>query len=190
MKKTANVNVVMLSVGEQQYPQDYLAKVISALEKEVSKMDCNLLGCYSVMNFSDAEKVLSEIEDKQVDLFIVDFVSWHITINVMHILKKYRDVPLLIWGIGGFTDNTGKLHAPAAGAGVTGFVPIVKELGFKYKIIMEKPDEEHAFSRVADYIHSVSCAKRIKSARIGLIGYADMGLYTCAYDKTALFKKL
>jgi len=190
MKNMLKANVVMLSVGEQQYPQDYLGKVIDEINTEVKKMDCNLLGCYKVMNFSDAERVLDEIKDKKVDLFIVKFVSWHITINAMHILKNYRDVPVLIWGIGGFTDATGKLHAPAAGAGVTGFVPIIKEMGFTYKIIMEKPDAPHEYAKVADYIHSISCAKTIRASRIGLIGYADMGLYACAYDKTALFKKL
>ena len=190
MKTLEKANVIMLSVGEQQYPQDYLAGVIAELEKEVGKMDCNLLGAYTVMNFKDAEKTADIIKDKNVDLFIVDFVSWHITINIMHILKNFRNVPVLVWGIGGITDKSGKLHAPAAGAGVTGFVPVIKEMGYKYKVIMEKPDDAHAYSDVADYIHSVSCAKTIKASRIGLIGYADMGLYTCAYDKTALFNKL
>lgn len=190
MKNMKKANVVMLSVGEQQYPQDYLAKVIAETDAEVKKMDCNLLGCYTIMNFADAEAVLAEVQDKKVDLFIVKFVSWHITINVMHVLKNFRDVPLLIWGIGGMTDKTGKLHAPAAGAGVTGFIPIVKEMGYTYKTIMEKPDEAHRYVDIADYIHAVSCAKTIKSARIGLIGYADMGLYACAYDKTGLFKKV
>ena len=80
--------------------------------------------------------------------------------------------------------------APAAAAGITGFLPVVKEFGYKYKVILEKPDSEHSFDEVAKYIHEVSCAKTIRAARMGLIGYADMGLYTCAYDKTALFKKL
>lgn len=190
MKNMQKANVVMLSVGEQQYPQDYLDKVINEINTEVKKMDCNLIGCYKVMNFSDAERVSEDIKDKKIDLFIVKFVSWHITINAMHILKNYRDVPILVWGIGGVTDSTGKLHAPAAGAGVTGFIPIIKEMGFKYKIVMEKPDSEHKYAEVADYIHSVSCAKKIRASRIGLIGYADMGLYACAYDKTGLFKKL
>lgn len=190
MKNMLKANVVMLSVGEQQYPQDYLADVINEINAEVKKMDCNLLGCYKIMNFDDAQKTAEELADKKVDLFIVKFVSWHITINVMHILKNFRDVPILIWGIGGITDKNGKLHAPAAGAGVTGFVPIVKEMGFKYKIIMEKVNSPHSYKEVADYIHSVSCAKTIRAAKIGLIGYADMGLYACAYDKTGLFNKL
>lgn len=190
MKNMLKANVVVLGVGEQQYPQDYLAKVLDEINGEVKKMDCNLVGCYKVMNFSDAEKAADDLAGKKVDLFIVEFVSWHITINAMHILKNYRDVPVLIWGIGGIYDKTGKLHAPAAGAGVTGFTPIIKELGFKYKIIMEEVNAPHSYAEVADYIHSVSCAKTIRASRIGLIGYADMGLYACAYDKTGLFKKI
>ena len=190
MKNMQKANVVVLSVGEQQYPQDYLAKVISETDAEIRKMDCNLIGCYTVMNFGDAERVATELSGYSVDLFIVKFVSWHITINAMHILKSFRDTPILVWGIGGITDMNGKLHAPAAGAGITGFIPIIKEMGYKYKIIMEKPNAPHAYDKVWDYIHAVSCAKTVKSARIGLIGYADMGLYACAYDKTGLFKKI
>ena len=74
MKNMLKANVVMLSVGEQQYPQDYLDKVITEINTEVKKMDCNLLGCFKVMNFSDAERVAEELKDKKVDLFIVKFV--------------------------------------------------------------------------------------------------------------------
>lgn len=190
MKNMQKAKVVMLSVGEEMYPQDYLDNVISTLKTEVGKMDCDLMAAYKIMNFSDAENVYEKIKDKKVDLFILNFVSWHITINVMHVLKNFRDVPLLVWGIGGTTDKTGKLHSPAAAAGITGIMPILKELGFKYKIILEKPDSPHEYAKVSDYIHSVSCAKTIRASRIGLVGYADMGLYTCAYDKTGLFKKL
>ncbi len=188
MKNMQKANVVVLGVGEQQYPQDYLAKVLDEINAEVAKMDCNLIGNYKVMNAADAEKTADALKGQKVDLFIVEFVSWHITINVMHILKDYRDVPVLVWGVAGKTDASGKLHAPAAGAGVTGFVPILKEMDYKYKIVMEEVNAPHAYAAVADYIHSVACAKTVRNARIGLIGYADMGLYTCAYDKTNLFK--
>ncbi|MEG2938983.1 MAG: hypothetical protein RR829_02045, partial [Oscillospiraceae bacterium] len=87
-------------------------------------------------------------------------------------------------------DEKGKLHSPAALAGITGFLPIAREFGFKHHVIAEVPDAPHATSEVQHYIHMVACAKRIRASRIGLIGYADMGLYICAYDKVALFKKL
>ena len=85
-------------------------------------MECNLMGSYKIMCFADAERVVEALKGKQVDLFIVNFLSWHITPYVMHLLKNYRDTPLLIWGIGGTTDSTGKLHSPAAAAGITGIV--------------------------------------------------------------------
>ena len=190
MKNMQKANVVMLNVGEEMYPQDYLGALIKTLREEVSKMDCNLVASHTLMCMKDAENAAEALIGKPIDLFIVNFVSWHITPYVMHVLKNYRNVPLLIWGIGGTTDKTGKLHSPAAAAGITGFMPIVKEFGFKYKVILEKPDSEHEYAAVADYIHSISCAKTVRASRIGLIGYADMGLYTCAYDKTGLFTKL
>lgn len=63
MKNMTKANVVMLSVGEQQYPQEYLDVIIKEIDAEVAKMDCNLLGCYKIMNFSDAEKVAEAIKD-------------------------------------------------------------------------------------------------------------------------------
>ncbi|MBE6948200.1 MAG: hypothetical protein E7454_08165 [Ruminococcaceae bacterium] len=190
MKNMQKINVVMLHLGEEQYPQEYLDNVAGELREQVGKMDCNLMGSYKIMCFADAEQVVEALKGKQVDLFILNFLSWHITPYVMHLLKDYRQTPLLIWGIGGTTDSTGKLHSPAAAAGITGFMPIAKEFGFKYKLILEKPDSKHEYAQVADYIHSVACAKTVRASRIGLIGYADMGLYPLSYDKKALFKKL
>ena len=190
MKRFLKSDVIVLNVGEQQYPQDYISNAADIISEGIKRMECNIVGCYSVMNFSDAQKVAEEIKEKKIDLFIINFLSWHITPNVMHIIKNYTQVPLLIWGIGGVTDKTGKLHSPAAAAGITGFLPIIKEFGFKYKVILEKPDSPHSFEEAQRFIHNVNSAKTIKSSRIGLIGYADMGLYTCAYDKTQLFKKL
>ena len=39
MKLLQKANVVMLSVGEQQYPQDYLTNVIEELEKEIARLE-------------------------------------------------------------------------------------------------------------------------------------------------------
>ncbi len=191
MKNVEKANVVILNLGEAMYPQDYLGKVISEVNAAVRKMDCKVLSAHKIMCGDDAEKAAKQIaSDVRPDLFIVNFVSWHITPYVMTVLRDYTDVPLLVWGIGGKTDPTGKLHSPAAAAGITGFMPVVREFGFKYKLIAEMPDSPHEYAQVEHYIKLVAAAKRIKKSRIGLVGYADMGLYTVSYDKTALLKKM
>ena len=139
MKNRKTADVIILNVGEEQYPQEYLGNVADTVSNEIQKMECNVKGRFTVMNFADAQRVAGTLKDTTMDLFIINFLSWHITPNVMHIIKDHTDTPLLIWGIGGVTDKTGKLHSPAAAAGITGFLPIVKEFGFKY---LEYPDKK------------------------------------------------
>lgn len=190
MKNMGKAKVVMLNLGDAQYPQDYLNNIIDELRREVGKMNLDLIACHSIMCGEDVQNVEKDLKGKEIDLIITNFVSWHITPYIMSVLKNYRDIPLLIWGIGGTVDKTGKLQSPAAAAAITSFIPIIRELGFKYEIICEKPDEPHRYADVERFVHLVASAKKIKNARIGLIGYADMGLYSCAYDKTGIFKKL
>jgi len=110
VKNTRQLNVIMLNLGEAMYPQDYLEDVIKKVQEAVSDMECNLVGCYKVMSEKDAGECSRLIEGSPVDLFILNFVSWHITPYVMHILKNYTHIPLLIWGIGGTTDKTGRIN--------------------------------------------------------------------------------
>ena len=101
MKNMKMADVIIFNVGEEQYPQDYLGNVADIISAKIEKMECNVKGRFSVMNFSDAQKVADELKDTTADLFIINFLSWHITPNIMHIIKNHTDVPLLIWGIGG-----------------------------------------------------------------------------------------
>ncbi|MBO4264663.1 MAG: hypothetical protein J5922_01110 [Clostridia bacterium] len=190
MKNMEKANVIILNVGDSQYPQDYLGALIEEVNSNVRKMNCNVLAEYTIMNEKDAIAAKEGVKSMTTDLFIINFVSWHITPYVMNVVKNYRNVPLLIWGIGGFTDKSGKLVSPAAAAGITGIMPIVREMGYKYKLIAEKPDTPHSYDEVSHYIDLVGAAKKIRASKIGLIGYADMHLYTCAYDMTNLFKQI
>ena len=147
--KLEKIRVALLSVGDQQYPQDELDLAIGRVRRAVDAMPCVAEAVWAkIMNDEDATAAEQSLKDQRFDAIVVNYVSWHITPYVMRTLKHFRDVPVLVWGIGGHTDASGKLHAPAP------------------------------------------AAKAVRSARIGLVGYADMGLYSCAYDKTLAFNKL
>jgi L-fucose isomerase-like protein len=172
------------------YPQDFLAGVIKEVRDCVENMDADIVACHTVMCGEDGEAAARALSGLDFDVIIANFVSWHITPYVMQILKNYRGTPVLVWGIGGKTDAGGKLHSPAAAAGVTALVPVLKEMGYSYKVICQKPDEPLREKEAAGFLRVAAAARKIRSARIGLVGYADMGLYTCAYDKLAVFDKL
>lgn len=189
--KLEKIRVAILAVGDQQYPQDELGKAIERVRAAVSAMPCvREVECAKIMNDADADTAEQALKEQHFDAIVVNYVSWHITPYVMRTLKHFRDVPILVWGIGGTTDATGKLHAPAAGAGVTALGPLLREMGYRWRLILEKPDEALRAADAERFLRMAAAAKAVRGARIGLFGYADMGLYSCAYDKTLAFRKL
>ena len=189
--KVQPTKVIILSVGDQQYPQDDLAKVIDRVRAGVRSLpSAEVVYEAKIMNDPDADKVAAEVAELHFDAIIVNYVSWHITPYIMRTLKDYPTVPVLVWGIGGWTDASGKLIAPASAAGTTAIGPVLRQFGFKHVLINEKPDEELRLKDVDRFLRAVGAMKAVRHSRIGLYGYADMGLYSCSYNKPLAYEKL
>ena len=190
MQTEEKTRVVILSLGEEMYPQDYLDQVIGTVRQAVIAMDVQVVYADTVMSEHDGQRVREALKEKTFDVIIANFVSWHITPYVMQALKDYTHIPILVWGIGGKTYPSGTLHSPAAAAGITAFVPLLKAMKYKYHIICEKPDTPIQTQAVEAFLRLCGTARSIRNSHIGLIGYADMGLYTCSYDKFEVFNEL
>ena len=183
------LKAVVLSLGDGMYPRDFLDEAIESVWAALENMDAEIAAKYVIMNDADGIQAERDLKGREVDLIIAHFVSWHITPYVMHVLKHFRETPVLVWGAGGRTVD-GKLFSPAAAAGITALVPLLREMGYKYKVICDAPDSPPRSNEALSFARAVGAAKKVRGARVGLIGYADMGLYTCAYDKTLVFDKL
>ena len=188
--KTEKTKVIILSVGDAQYPQDKLGAAIDSVRKAVRSIPlADVVYEGTIMEDVSADKVHEDVKGLIFDAIIVNYVSWHITPYVMRTLIDYKDKPILVWGIGGYTEN-GRLFAPAATAGTTAIIPALKEMGFRYCLVNEKPDEPRRVADVERFIRVAGALKAVRHSRIGLFGYADMGLYSCAYNKTLAYEKL
>lgn len=183
--------VVILHCGDAQYPQDELKKQIDRVQAGVRSLaSAEVVCCCTIMNDHDADTAAETVAKQHFDAIIVNLVSWHITPFVMRTLKDYRQTPVLVWAIGGWTDASGKLVAPASAAATTALVPFLKELGYHYELIQEKPDEALRLDDADRFLRAAGAARAIRHLRIGLYGYADMGLYSCSYSKPLLLEKL
>ena len=131
MKQKKLLDIILLSVGDAMYPQQPLRERIDEVWSAVDAMGENILAKHILMDEADAYRAEKELKDKRADLIIVNFVSWHITPFIMHILRHFRTTPLLIWGNGGKRDASGKIVSPAAAAGVTGIIPLLRQLDFR-----------------------------------------------------------
>ncbi len=190
MQMDERTRVVILSLGEEMYPQDVLGRVIDDVRRAVRAMDVLVVHEDTIMSEQDGARARENLKGKAFDVVIANFVSWHITPYVMQVLRDYRGVPVLIWGNGAKTGGNGTLYSPAAAAGITAFAPLMKAMGYPHRVICEKPNEPMRLKEVEAYLALAGAARRIRDSRIGLIGYADMGLYSCSYDRQVVFDEL
>ena len=179
--------VVLLSCGEAVYPGDFFTREQNEFIDGLKKLDVEIAQKFLIIDEDSASKTAREVNLKGVDLIIVHFISWHITPYVMSSLKEAKDIPILAYSAGGRTDANGKLHSPAGPAAITAFLPVLKAMGYKYKAVYQRPDGVCDFAEIERYARVAATYHKLKNSRAGFIGYADMGLYTCAYCTSAKY---
>jgi len=181
---------LVLYCGESVYPKEWLDRRIEGIAKELKPLPLDILLSGSLMEESDAASLVARGLPARPDLILCVFVSWHITGTVMQVLREYQDVPVLVFSASGLTDETGKLHAPAAPAGITALLPHLRELGISHKTLFQKPGDPLPLADIAAFANVARTRRTFRHSRIGLIGYADMGLYSCSYDRSVVSAKL
>lgn len=185
------VNVAVLNCKESVYPQAWLDDRIDAFMDGLRQCgSIQVVYSAEVRNEDTAKIAATALNTIDPDMILINLASWHITPQIVSVIKNKKATPLLIYSMGGRKDETGKLHSPAAPAALTALTPALKELGYRFKVIYEESGADLKLAEIEQYAQVIAAYKKVTNARIGLIGYADMGLYTCAYDKTHVQKHL
>lgn len=185
----ANVKTAFISFGFFAYPLDYIKENSIRIFEEARKkgIDAEYFG--PVIETEDAERVLQELSVKGFDCIIAHITTWTMTPIVIRVLKEYSQIPILVWGMGGKTEH-GTLISPASPAGSSALLFPMRQLGIKYKFIYDHPDSEPKTGEVLEFVRVVEAIKALNGAKVGAMGYCDMGLYALMIDGLALKKQL
>jgi len=117
------------------------------------------------------EKFRKEI----VDLVCLPLATWTSDHLVLDMLEQV-DVPIITWAFAGV--NTGSL------CGCQQIDCVLKELNKKYKFVYG--DDEQALQEIRRYSMAVALSRRMRFARIGMIGHRTGGMTEVAFDEYAL----
>jgi len=112
---------------------------------------------------------------KNVDLICLPLATWSSDYTVLDLLEQI-DVPVITWAFPGV--NTGSL------CGVQQIDCVLKELNKEYKFVYG--DDENAYREILVYSRTVALRKKLRNARIGLIGYRITGMTEVSFDEYAL----
>jgi L-fucose isomerase-like protein len=174
-----------VALGSDFYEPARLAGISDGAQRQLEAAGLELVRTDPVFSLGQEERAVRELRDKRWDFLIVNVINWIEYRAATRVLLAFRDRPLVLYSFGGFTAD-GTLVSPAAGAGSTALRFPLERWGVKFKYLFHGPDESMDVQGILAFGRAAQTARKLRSARVGLLGWNDMGLYTTAFDVTRL----
>ncbi len=140
----------------------------------------------------EPERAIKELKASEWDFLFVNIINWIDTRGVFRVLHEFRDKPMILYSFGGFTDHEGRfgekgtLISPAAGAGSTSLRLPMEQWGIKFKYLFNAPDSPMDIKGILSFAKAARTMKELRHARLGMIGFNDMGLYSTSFNPSKL----
>lgn len=184
-----NIRVGFSAFGFYGYPIDVVSRLGKEAADALRGLGIQVTETDPMTSFEDVPVGLQQLAGRDYDAIIACVVAWTETPVIIGILRDYLHLPILLWGRGGYTVN-GRLVSPAAQAGTSAALDTLKFLGARFKYIYDYPDSPMSLDQVADFCTAAKAVDILAHARIGMMGYADMGLYSLMFDGLQVRKQL
>jgi L-fucose isomerase len=175
-----------VSFGTQYYQPENLKMITVRAEKQLRAAGIELARTDPVTGEGrEPERAIAELAGQEWDFLIANIVNWIEVRGVMRVLMAFRDRPVLLYSLGGFTEGN-TLICPAAGAGVTAVRYPMERLGFRFKHLFNAPDAPMDVEGIVKFGRAARAAARLRRSRVGMIGFNDMGLYSTDFSVVRL----
>jgi L-fucose isomerase-like protein len=171
--------------GSSFYDQTALREITARAEAELEGAGIRLTRTDPVVTAGDEVRALAELASGDWDFLIANVINWIDVRSATRVLLALRDRPVVLYSYGGRTQD-GLLVSPAAGAGSTALRYPLERWGVRASYLFNGPDTAMDTAGVVTFGQAARAARRLRTARIGVIGWHDMGLYTTAVDVTQL----
>jgi L-fucose isomerase-like protein len=175
-----------VSFGTQFYEPGRLKEISARAEKQLEKAGIELVRTDPVYGEDrEPERAIEELKAQEWDFLIANIINWIEVRGVTRVLLAFRDRPVLLYSFGGFTEGD-TLISPAAGAGTTAIRYPLEQWGFKFKYLFNGPDALMDTAGILAFGRAAQVAKMLRTTRVGMIGFNDMGLYTTCFNALRL----
>ncbi len=182
MSDTSGLKAGYVAFGTQFYKPENLAKISARAEKQLEEAGLELVKTAPVTGEgAEPQRAIRELAAGEWDFLIANVVNWIDVRGVTRVLLEFRDRPVVLYSFGGFTQGD-TLISPAAGAGTTALRYPLERWGFKFKYLFNAPDSPMDVQGIVRFGRAAQVARRLRRARLGMIGFNDMGLYTTDFS--------
>ena len=177
-----------VTFGEINTPFDRLQLKHDDALKTLQGMNVQILDAGIVIDdsaYETANAALAKLGADNFDCLLVCVAGWVPTHAVIYVTDKFRHVPMLLWGLCGWREN-GRLITTADQAGTTAIRPAFEALHYNFKYVYSVIDKPAPVEKLQSFFNACYAARKLRSARVGTMGYRDMLLYGTQYEGNSM----
>lgn len=135
--------------------------------------------------YKTADAAVEILEAAKFSSLIVCVAGWVPSHAVIRVTDHFRHMPMLLWGMCGWMEN-GHIVTTADQAGTTALRPAFEEMGYRFTYVYSTMDKGDPVEKIDAFVRAAHALDRLRSARIGTMGYRDMLLYGTQCDSASL----
>jgi len=172
--------------GTMFYKPENLKKISARAEKQLQDAGIELVKTDPVFGEDkEPQRAIAELKAGDWDFLFANVINWIDVRGVTRVLLEFRDKPMILYSLGGFTEGD-TLISPAAGAGTTALRYPMERWGMRFKYLFNAPDSPMDIQGILSFGRAAQVARRLRKARLGMIGFNDMGLYSTDFSVVKL----
>jgi L-fucose isomerase-like protein len=189
-EKPMSLTAGYVSFGTQYYKPENLAMISARAETQLREAGIDLVRTDPVYGEAgEPDRAVRELRGRDWDFLIANVVNWIEVRGVMRVLMEFRDRPIILYSFGGFTEG-GTLICPAAGAGCTTLRFPMEKMGFNFTYLFNAPDSPMDIKGILSFGAAARAVRMLRRARLGMIGWNDMGLLATDFSTVKLRDKI
>jgi len=130
-----------------------------------------------------------KINSENVDGVLFFFDTWTEASVAISLALEIKHLPIAIWGFPMFFSN-GLMESTGSFVSMPVFSGSLKRLGIKHEFILGPPSDKDTIEKIVSFVKIANTIKSLRAVRIGLVGYASMGMYPGTFDHLLLRGKI
>lgn len=186
------MKIAFVGFGEVNTPIEIIEKKCSDAIGSLSACGAEVLPCYPITDDyqeKDINKAYDYFDGKDFDALVLCVAGWIPTHAVIKIAERYRHLPMVLWGLCGWIED-GRIVTTADQAGTSALRKTMKDLGYTFKYVYDVIGQPTKADKVLSYCKAACAFKKMRTAKIGQMGFRDMHLYGTMFDGCSLKKTI
>lgn len=187
------MKTLVLPFGYPGYPQEKLAEKIENSVTYLNSIGIDTTVAPNIISLKDCPAAIEVATESDFDYCICLIASWIESPNVLNIISAAQldRMPLLLWSHDNVYDEKVNEYISFGSVAVAAVLrETFEEFDYCFKFVVGNDYDQSLTKVIQDFDRAAKCIKKLQNTRIGMIGYASMGMYTGLGDHIKVKKLL